>query len=151
MKIKINWGTGILLAIIVFMLFIFTLVFFTTRQESDLVEKDYYPKALEYQQQIDKEQNSRNLSEKVIVKNTGEFIEVTFQTFFNPGDITGKAIFYRPSDEKGDITSAIHLDSAGCQRFPVSELQKGKYIIKLDYEVKGVAYYQEEPVYVKIF
>ena len=74
MKIKWHWGTGILIAIILFIGLMITLVFLSSRQEFHLVEKDYYPKALEYQQQIDKEQNSLKLSEKVLVKNTGEFI-----------------------------------------------------------------------------
>ena len=103
MKIKWNWGTGILLAIIIFMSFIFSMVYFTTRQNYDLVEKDYYPKAIEYQQQIDKEQNAKNLQEKVRVNNRGDYVEVRFQPFFKYSDISGQITFYRPSDKKGDV------------------------------------------------
>lgn len=59
MRIKWNWGTGILIGIIAFMAFIIGLVYFSVQQNFDLVERDYYPKALEYQQQIDKEENAR--------------------------------------------------------------------------------------------
>jgi len=148
MKIKWNWGTGILLAIIIFMLFMILLVFQTMRQNFDLVEKDYYPKALEYQQQIDKEQNARKLEEKVKIKNTGEYLEINFQSFFNPDEITGKIIFYKPSDKSGDIIEDIKLDTTGCQKFPVNRLQKGKYILKVDYQVEGVEYFQEETIFI---
>ncbi|MBN2172928.1 MAG: FixH family protein [Bacteroidales bacterium] len=151
MNIKWNWGTGILVAIIAFMVFIIGLVYFTTLQKYDLVEKDYYPKAIEYQQHIDKEQNSKNLQAKVKVENKGDFIEVCFQPFFKYSDISGQIAFYRPSDQKGDVVGNISLDTANCQRFPVNVLQKGKYIVKIDYEVNGKKYFQEETVYIKMF
>ena len=59
MRIKWNWGTGILIGIIAFMAFIIGLVYFSVQQNFDLVERDYYPKALEYQQQIRSEWNGR--------------------------------------------------------------------------------------------
>ncbi|MCB0805572.1 MAG: FixH family protein [Bacteroidales bacterium] len=151
MKIKWNWGTGILLAIILFMGFIIVLVTFTVRQNFDLVEKDYYPKALEYQQQIDKEQNARLLAEKVMVENTGPAIRLTFQEMFEPSGISGTVTFYRPSDKSGDIVYEISLDSAGIQQFNTATLQDGKYILKIDYRVGGKLYFQEEPVYINIF
>ncbi len=151
MKINWNWGTGIFLAIILFMLFIIALVFRSTQQNYDLVEKDYYPKALEYQQQIDKEQNARSLKEPVKVENRGDVIVLTFQPDFDPATIAGTVTFYRPSDKRQDISYAIAPDSAGIQHFPVSDLKKGKYILKIDYQVEGKAYFQKEPVFIELY
>ena len=151
MKINWNWGTGIFVAIILFMTFIIVLVFQTTRQNYDLVERDYYPKALEYQQQIDKEHNATLLADKVTIQNAGDHIVVKFQSVFNPSDISGSIIFYRPSDKKQDIIFAIEPDSAGNQKFPVTNFKAGKYILKIDYEVNGKSYFQEEPVYINKF
>ena len=151
MKIKWNWGTGIVIAIILFMAYIMTLVFMGSRQKFDLVEKDYYPKALEYQQQIDKEQNAKSLTEKVKVENQGDRLLVTFQSIFNSGDISGNYTFYRPSDVHGDIRVEIKPDTAGCQYLDLRELKKGKYILQIDYNVKGKSYFQEQPVFVRMF
>ena len=106
---------------------------------------------LEYQQQIDKEQNARLLAEKVMVENTGPAIRLTFQEMFEPSGISGTVTFYRPSDKSGDIVYEISLDSAGIQQFNTATLQDGKYILKIDYRVGGKLYFQEEPVYINIF
>jgi len=150
-KIKWNWGTGIFLAIILFMLFIIVLVYQTMQQNYDLVEKDYYPKALEYQQQIDKETNAEMLTEQIKVENQNDLILLIFPSFFNPSEINGIITFYRPSDKKDDINIEIAVDSAGCQRISSLNLKKGKYLLKMDYQVNGKSYFQEEPVFVKMF
>ncbi len=151
MKINWNWGTGILIGIILFMSFIIGLVYVSTKQNFDLVEKDYYPKALEYQQQIDKKQNAQNLDEQIQVENTGDHIVFTFQSFFDPGDISGTITFYRPSDKKGDLQYKIQPDSSGQQSFGTDHLQTGKYIVKIDYEVSGTPYYQEKTIFVNLY
>ena len=150
MKIKWHWGTKLLVAMVLFMLLLLTFVFLSVQQEFDLVEKDYYPKALEYQEKIDKTNNSEELSEKVTVENKGEFIWVSFPPGFKPNDIKGQVVFYRPSSQKDDIVYKIQADSNGIQSFPVESMLKGKYIIKLDYEVAGKGYYQEETVFIKM-
>ncbi|NOQ92040.1 MAG: cytochrome C oxidase Cbb3, partial [Flavobacteriaceae bacterium] len=44
MKIKINWGTGIVIAMLMFMTFILTFVYKSLTQEytHELVSEDYY-------------------------------------------------------------------------------------------------------------
>ncbi|MEZ5083426.1 MAG: FixH family protein [Bacteroidales bacterium] len=151
MKIKWHWGTKLLLAMILFMLLLLTFVFLSTQQEFDLVEKDYYPKALEYQEKIDRTNNSKAMGEMVAIENMGELISVSFPSVFNPRDIKGQVVFYRPSGQKDDLVFTIQPDSSGIQLFPVKTMLKGKYIIKLDFEVGGIGYYQEETVFVKMF
>ncbi|HPE57191.1 MAG TPA: FixH family protein [Bacteroidales bacterium] len=151
MRIKWNWGTGILIGIIAFMAFIIGLVYFSVQQNFDLVERDYYPKALEYQQQIDKEENARKLEQQVIVENTGDMILLAFQPFFVPANISGTITFYRPSDKKGDIVFEIETDSLGRQNFPTDILQNGRYIIQINYKVGDTEYYQEEALLINIY
>ncbi|MCB2220349.1 MAG: FixH family protein [Bacteroidetes bacterium] len=151
MKIIWNWGTGILIGIILFMLFIIGLVYIAVKQDFDLVEKDYYPKALEYQQQIDKEGNARTLAQQIQIENIGGQIILTFQSFFQPKDISGQITFYRPSDKKSDIRFEIEADSSGQQKIAENLLNTGKYILQIDYQVNGKAYYQEGPVYINMY
>lgn len=139
------------MAMIIFMLFLLTFVFLSTKQTPNLVEKDYYPKALEYQDKIDKISNSDALAEKVKIENNKNNITIRFQSFFNPSDIQGEIVFYRPSDKREDIIFEVKPDSNGVQYFDVSKMLVGKYIIKIDYEVNGTAYFQEESVLVKMF
>lgn len=139
-----------MVAMILFMLLLITLVFMSMRQTYHLVEKDYYPKALEYQEMIDKTQNANQLAEKVRVENLGDEVLLTFQPAFRPFDIKGTIIFYRPSDEGMDIRIPIRPDTAGRQLCDVRHMPKGKYIVKLDYEVDNKGYYQEGSIYLKM-
>ena len=53
MKIKFNWGTGIVIAMIVMVSGMIFLVSIALRQDYDLVEDDYYQKSVDYQRHID--------------------------------------------------------------------------------------------------
>jgi len=52
MKIKITWGTGIVIALVVMISGMIYLVSIAVRQDYDLVDKDYYQKSVNYQQHI---------------------------------------------------------------------------------------------------
>ncbi|MCF8406157.1 MAG: FixH family protein, partial [Bacteroidales bacterium] len=150
-KMKWNWGTKILLAMILFMLLIGTFVFLSMRQTFYLVEKDYYPKGLDFQRTIDKINNSNSLEEKIRVESSDEIISIEFPSIFIPANIKGSVTFYRPSDTEYDVKYEISVDSTGKQIFPADTLHKGKYIIKIDYVVDEKAYYQEETIFLKMF
>lgn len=57
MKFKLNWGAGIVVAIIVFMSFIITLSVKMLNNNTELVRKDYYQIAENYQSRIDARNN----------------------------------------------------------------------------------------------
>lgn len=138
-----------LVAMILFMLLIVTLVFMSMKQTYYLVEKDYYPKALEYQDRIDKTKNAELPGQRVEIENMGEEVVFVFPPF-DPEGISGSITFYRPSDEGMDARFEIRADSALRQSCNVSGLPRGKYIVKLDYEADGKGYYQEETILIKM-
>ncbi len=149
MKIKWNWGTGIFVGGSIFMLMIIVFVFFMFKQNFDLVEKDYYPKSLEYQQKMDKINHTNLLPDKVKVQNNDGILSFTFPSSINLNNLTGTITFYRPSEKEGDITIAIDTDTAGMISFATDKLLKGRYIIKMDYECESKGYYQEESLVVQ--
>ncbi len=145
---KWNWGTKILISMIVFMLFLTVFFVLMMRQNFYLVEKDYYPKGLEYQQRIDKMENAKQLDEQVKIDNRKEFLVFTFQSFFNADEIDGKIVLYRPSDGRRDVSISIELDSSRQFFYPVKNLITGKYLVKIDYKYNDKEYYQEKSIYV---
>ena len=48
-KSKFNWGTGILITIIIFMVITIGTVVFLMNQDVDLVTSDYYNKGIQHQ------------------------------------------------------------------------------------------------------
>jgi hypothetical protein len=148
MKIKWNWGTGLFIGASLFILMIGVFAYFMFQQSNDLVERDYYPKALVYQQRIDKLNNTAQLVEKAKVENLSGSVIIRFPSSFQPDSISGTVQFYRPSGVSGDVNVPIRLDSSGVMAYPVSGLIKGNYLVKIDYNYGNKGYYQEESLFV---
>lgn len=146
---KWNWGTKIVISMVVFMLFLTVFFVMMSRQTFYLVEKDYYPKGLEYQEKIDKIENAKQLGESIRLNNKGEFLVFTFPSVITPDKVEGEIVLYRPSDGTQDIGMTIKLDSLNQHIFPVEDVLKGKYTAKIDYTDNTKAYYQEISVIVK--
>jgi hypothetical protein len=148
MKIKWNWGTGLFIGASLFILMIAVFAYFMFRQNFDLVEKDYYPKALVYQERIDKLNNTARLEEKVRVELIGDSVSIHFPSVFVPDSITGFIKFYRPSGVSGDADVPVQLNASGTMFYPISGLIKGNYIVKIDFYHRNLGYYQEETLFV---
>ena len=149
MKIKWNWGTKLFIFTTMFMIFILVFVYLTTLQDRTLVEDEYYQHSLVFQEKINKINNSNALQEKVEIIEGPQHISITFQTFFNPAEISGTILFYRPSNIKGDVKIPIELDSTRQIIYPVKKLMRGRYIVKIDYKYKDKEFYQEKSIFIE--
>lgn len=146
MKIKWNWGTAIFIAIVVFMAFIFTLVYFTTQNTINLVEKDYYPKGLKFQGRIDEITNAQTIKDRFIISQTDNELVLSFPEI---APDTGTVVFFRPSDTEYDLTYKIQPDSLWRMSFSALEFRKGKYILKIHWMENEKGYYVEKSFYFK--
>jgi len=143
---KWNWGTKLLIAIILFMGFILGLVFMSTRHEISLVEKDYYPKGLKYQQRINEIKNAMPYISDFIFSQSPEEVVISMPKI-NPD--TGTIVFFRPSGNQFDRTYQITPDSTFLMHIPLTEFTRGKYIVKVFWRDFEKGYYIEKPFYFK--
>ena len=147
---KINWGTGIVLAFIFFISFIMYFVISMTvnkKYEHDLVVENYYKQELEFENEINKQKNAQHLKEDVIWKRTPEGIVLTFPRDMEPSKITGKVFLYRPSSKQLDFESSISLSDHNLL-IPDKSLLGGRWNIKVDWQYNGNSYiYKKEIVY----
>lgn len=143
MKIEWNWGTKLVIGIVLYISFILTMVFMMVREDVPLVEEDYYPQAVDYQHKIDKKTNAAHLEKGILIAQTNQEITMQFQSFFDAREVSGKIWVYRPSKPEDDFFVPIALDSLNRQIFPASSFEQGKYIFKVDYLVSDKPYYQE--------
>ncbi len=141
MKIKWNWGTGITIFIILFVSFILWRVYKTTQHPVMLVEKDYYPKGLQYQQRIDERRNARLYKPKFLVYEQNDEVVIHFPEL-HPD--TSSFTFFRPSDNRFDLRFPFQPDSAGFMHLSRQKFKKGKYILKIYWEEKGRKFYVEK-------
>ncbi len=140
---KINWGTSIVIAIISFMAFILYLVItMTTNQEftHDLVTEEYYKQELTFQDQLDRETNSKNLTTNIGVERTDEGILVNFPQDLDLNDIKGNINLYRPSNKEQDFTIPVNL-TAHQVLIPARHLESGRWNIEINWTYGSESYY----------
>lgn len=145
---KFHWGHGIAVFLGIFLISMGFVVYKAFQQDNPLVELEYYPKGLVYEKQIQRIQNANRLPEKIKVEVNSENVVVVYPADFLSLKPEGTVYFYRPSNEKGDLTEKMICDSSLRQNFKEERLMNGKYIIKLTWKMGGKEYYQEEVVHI---
>jgi hypothetical protein len=143
---KLNWGTKLAIGASIYVIAILTFVGFSTTQKINLVSKDYYPKEIEYQQQIDKIKNSQELKDQIEITQENGNLLIQFPANMH-NQVKGEILFYRPADYESDSKTAIDIDENGLQKLNTNQLLKGMYTIKIDWEHNGIGYYKEEAIY----
>jgi hypothetical protein len=138
---KINWGTGIVISIVLFMIFILYFVYqsLTPEYTHELVSEDYYKDELHYQKEIDKLNNAVKLKSKISLMNSDKGITIQFPDSINYQDVKGIISFQRYSNSVLDFSKNIELTSNKIV-IPDSILVSGKWIIKIDWNYNGKEY-----------
>ena len=138
---KINWGTGIVISIVLFMIFILYFVYqsLTPEYTHELVSEDYYKDELHYQKEIDKLNNAVKLKSKISLMNSDKGITIQFPDSINYQDVKGIISFQRYSNSVLDFSKNIELTSNKII-IPDSILVSGKWIIKIDWNYNGKEY-----------
>lgn len=149
MKTKFNWGTGILIGIIIFITLSVTMTVIFMTQDVSLVSDNYYEKSLEYQDEIDKKSRTKSLDEQVKINFNGEVIAVLFPTDYLGNKISGEIYFYRPSNSSFDFKLPLLVSEEGNQLIPVERLEKGFWRVKINWSMDRNMYYNERAITVE--
>lgn len=147
---KINWGTGIVIGMLLFMSFIlyFVITISTDKKyDYDLVTEEYYQKEMAYQTEIDAENNSNSLESAISGEKSDSGWMLTFPKNIDHAKIDGTVFMYRPSNKAVDFVIPIQITS-GQMLIPANKLAPGRWNIIIDYRYDGKHYmYKEEIVY----
>ncbi|WP_179320491.1 FixH family protein [Winogradskyella helgolandensis] len=139
---KINWGTAIVIAFVCFISFImyFVITMSTdTKYEHDLVIEDYYGQELQFQADIDHEENANHLKTNVLLKKTNDGVIITFPEDLDIQNITGTVFLYRPSNKQLDFETTISLSNHNLL-IPDKRLLDGRWNIKVDWKYNTNSY-----------
>jgi len=145
---KLNWGFNIAAFYIFFVVVLLIAVFIFMRQDVGLVTNDYYAKGITYQEEIDKTNRTKELTEQLDITVEPVQIKFSFPKMFNSGDIDGTIHFYRPSNKEKDFVADIVTDSSRIQIIETGKLEKGLWKVKVDWSVKNISYFTEKIVMV---
>jgi hypothetical protein len=146
MRKKINWGTGILIGIIIFIVLIVTMTVIFMNQDVNLVTDKYYEKSLKYQDEIDTQNRTNALNEEVEIKFNGQELSILFPQDYLTKNISGEIFFYRPSNPSLDFKLPLLLGEDGSQIIPTQGLEKGFWRLKLNWIMDGTGYYNERAI-----
>lgn len=149
-KRVVGWPLGIAIIYGLFVLVLLIYVVFSTYNTVDLVTEDYYTKELQYQEHIDRKNRTSTLKEGVIwnYSEESQIIHLRFPSTIDPVQISGKIVFFRPSDAKLDNSIIINPDINGLQTIDVTNLKPGMWRIKIFWKVNVTDYYNEGTVYI---
>jgi hypothetical protein len=146
---KINWGTGIVIAFAVFITFI---LYFVLKVQSDskynneLVVEEYYKHDARFGEEMVRVQNAQDLVQKPTITSDITGVSIVFPAVFSPEKIKGKVTFYRSSNKKLDFDVPI---SSATLLVPAKDLVPGRWEINMEWQYEGKQYLTKETIYIK--
>jgi hypothetical protein len=147
--VKISWGIGITITIIVFMLISFWLIYFSFSQEVNLVRDDYYQAEVQFDNKLESINRTEKLDEKLLISLEGKNIKLLFPSNFSNNDINGSVFLYRPSNRESDIQLPINLDSTNIQIIGTTGMLNGMWKIQVSWRVDSLEYFSEKNIMVQ--
>lgn len=142
---KINWGTGIVISLVLFAAMLTYYMIRGAQNPSDLVTEDYYEQEIKYQDRIDFTKNANDLGALEISIENKE-LKILFPTGFNSANATGKIHFYRPNKANIDFDVPLKIEANNAQSIDISTIVKGRWVLKIDMQAAGKNYYWENPI-----
>jgi|AntRauTorckE6833_2_1112554.scaffolds.fasta_scaffold00121_14 nitrogen fixation protein FixH len=147
---KFNWGTGIFLAVTLFVIATLSVVSYMISLDFYLVSNDHYEQGVEYQETIDGQQRFKNLENPVLVlfDEPTVSIKITFPKELRSDSLSGTINFYRPNDSELDRKYKLQVDEDGRQTIPVSDFEKGRWKLTLEWKQDSLIYIDEKNIFI---
>ena len=146
---RINWGTGIVIAFVLFISFIMYFVISVqtnSKYDNELVVDEYYKKDTHYEEEMDKLRNAAQLTKKPLITTEAEGVKVVFPANLEPKKVIGKVSLYRPSNKKLDFEMPIS-SSDPYLLIPKSKMVDGLWGITVEWKYEGRDYIIKDKVY----
>ena len=147
---KINWGTGIVIAFAIFISFILYFVISVqtnSKYDNELVVEEYYKHDAKFGDEMARIQDAEDLAQKPVIANTSEGITISFPEVFIPKNIKGKVVFYRPSNKKFDFEVPISISGPSLS-VPKERLIGGRWNINMEWQYDGKQYLTKDTIYI---
>lgn len=142
---KLNWGTAIVIALVLFALFIGYFFVRGMQNPSDLVAPDYYDQEMNFQQQIDSRKRAKQIG-NIILEPVDDRLAITFPKGFDGSEASGTIQFYKPDNADLDKVFVLTLNANNQHLIDLNELIRGQWDIKVNATIGQNGYYWEETI-----
>lgn len=138
-----NWGHGLTILIVSFVLFMVSLVVICMRQDNiHLVTQNYYEEEIKYQQQIEKMANASDLDRKVFSYHAQDrTVDLNL-----PVGAVGTLHLFRPSDARLDQKFQVERERGTPVSVDLGHLQQGYWKMIFTWKEGNKEYYLEEKI-----
>lgn len=145
---KFNWGTGILLVLVLFLAASAAFIIFAINQDVNLVHKDYYEKGVDYSEQMKVISRSEPFAVKVETQFAETGLQIRLDSLLATEIDSGKIVLYRPSGKDFDLEFQLEKNKTDFQ-VAAENLIAGRYILKVSWFSEGLKYEVDKQVVVK--
>lgn len=144
---KFNWGTGILIFLILFLLACGLFIGFAMRQDVSLVHEDYYEKGADHNQQMLVDARSVQFQNDIGTQLNQGVLQINIEQSLASKMDSARFHLYRPSDRNYDIQQSFEAMQSPLL-IPGEELVSGRYILKVYWSSGGLNYEIEQTVFI---
>ncbi|MEN8137943.1 MAG: FixH family protein [Bacteroidota bacterium] len=140
---KFNWGHGIALFLIVFVVTTVGVVIKISTDDTyshELVSENYYEDELKYQEEIDYVKNASELSSPVRYRATSDGLLISFPKDFSLSEYKGTVKMQRPSNKILDLEIPIVLDENHQMLISRDKALEGKWNLRIEWEASEKKY-----------
>jgi hypothetical protein len=139
-----NWGWSIVLAFVLFAVFIGGLVAVCVRQDISLVSRNYYQEELAYGQQIRRLENTDRLAVRPNITLEGNDLVIRYDDFAKIK--SGTVDLFRPSNAAFDKSFVFISGNESVRTFDVSGMPSGMYKVRMRWQMDDREFFVEEMV-----
>jgi len=145
---KFNWGTGILLFLILFLSAATMFIVFAMRQDLNLVHEDYYEKGVDYSSQMEVDSRSASFEDSIQTHMDEKLLYIDIESSITSGIDSGNLLLFRPSSSSLDISYPFEQIESPLM-VPKTELFPGRYILKISWYTKGLKYELDKTIIIE--
>ena len=136
---KFNWGTGILIFLILFLMASAVFIAFAMRQKVELVHEDYYERGVDHSTQMEVEERSAPYQEAILAVQLEGTLQISMTDSLAVSCDSARIQLYRPSDIQQDMNMPYD-PGRGALVISRENLVPGRYILKLSWYSGGLRY-----------
>ncbi|GAB1442086.1 hypothetical protein MASR2M39_09210 [Ignavibacteriales bacterium] len=146
---KLNWGHGIAIFLVVFLLLNIAVVLYTFSQDVELVTDNYYERELKYEDQIIRERRGMDLPDSLKINLNNSTLIISYPSSLLKNTLNGNIHLYRPDQKKFDYNIKIDYDSEGQQKINMEGKAPGKWKISILLSDGSLDYLFKKDIYLR--
>lgn len=146
---KLNWGHGIAVFLVIFLVINVAVVLYTFNQDVELVTDNYYEKELKYEDQLIQERRGMNLPDSLKIDLDNLNLVIDYPPSLLKQTIQGNIHLFRPDQKKFDYNIKIESDSTGKQIINMTGKAPGKWKISVALNDGNLDYLFKKDIYLR--